>query len=74
MVLQKSRWGTWLLLSLIPNGFVGFISFAIYMFTYPRSGDLEGWPLVLGLCMVYLLANLVARPAGRHCPEGLGRL
>ena len=48
MGLQKSRWGTWLLLSLIPNGFVGFISFAIYLFTYNPPGDVEGWPLFWG--------------------------
>ena len=74
MGLQKSRWGTWLLLSLIPNGFVGFISFVIFAFASNSPDDPEALGSVLGIGSGYLLGNLVARPAGRHCHEGLGRI
>ena len=52
MGLQKARWGTWLLLSLIPNGFAGFISFVIFAFANNSPDDPEGWAVFWALVVV----------------------
>ena len=49
MLSTKGKLGTWLLWSLIPNGILGFLIFAIYLISDPEP---EGASLLFGFIMV----------------------